>query len=69
MFGEYWLEFDGFKYLVENSLNKGVYKNDTQDTTCFRSLRNNMKTWSKRYSNLSNITNNYRCVLSLLDGL
>jgi hypothetical protein len=70
-FEEYWLEFEGFKEVVENNwVNKGLYKNCAHELVArFKSLRHGIKKWSKHLSELTVIINNCSYVIAMLDGL
>ena len=70
-FEQFWVEFEGFKDIVElNWQQTGQYKNPAQDITArFKSLRYGIKKWSKTLSNLSVIIENSSFVLAMLDGI
>jgi hypothetical protein len=70
-FEEYWLQFEGFKEVVEEHwINKGVYRNCAQDLVAnFKSLGHGIKKWSKQLSKLTIIINNCSYVIALIDGL
>jgi hypothetical protein len=68
---EYWLEFEEFQNVVQQHwVSNGLYKGVAHDLVAgFKSLRNGIKKWSKKLSNLTVIIENCSYVIAMNDGL